>query len=45
MEILLYNGKNARMRRITMKELTAMEEVHQFIQDTELGLIYVLHDS
>lgn len=30
---------------MTMKELTAMEEVHQFIQSTQLGLIYVLTDS
>jgi hypothetical protein len=30
---------------MTMKELTAMEEVHQFIQSVELGLIYVLTDS
>ncbi|USK38961.1 hypothetical protein LIS77_24315 [Cytobacillus firmus] len=45
MEILLYNGKNASKRRIKMKELTAMEEVQQFIQSTELGLIYVLHDG
>ncbi|WP_264804153.1 hypothetical protein [Cytobacillus sp. NCCP-133] len=45
MEILLDNGKNASKRRIKMIELTAMEEVHQFIQSTELGLIYVLHDS
>ncbi|MEH6988211.1 hypothetical protein [Cytobacillus firmus] len=45
MEILLYNGKNASKRGIKMKELTAMEEVHQFIQSTELGFIYVLHDS
>lgn len=28
-----------------MKELREMEEVQQFIHSTELGLIYVLHDS
>ncbi|RBP94697.1 hypothetical protein DFO70_104339 [Cytobacillus firmus] len=30
---------------MTMKELTKMEEVHQFIQSAELGLIYVLTDG
>ncbi|KAF0819162.1 hypothetical protein KIS4809_2005 [Bacillus sp. ZZV12-4809] len=42
---MLWKLYNRSRRRIKMKELSAIEEVHQFIQSTELGLIYVLTDS